>query len=97
MNAQTGRALWRCLHAFAFTFAESPSEADKRRALDWLSYFDEIVSEAEGKQCNCGQHWRAIRARFPVRLESRDAFFRWTVLVHNEVNMRLGKGFVTLE
>lgn len=96
MNATTGRALWRVLHAFAFTYTETPTEDDKRRALEFLGWFDQIVEEASKGACQCGQHWADLRAQYAVRLDSREAFFRWSVGIHNAVNERLGKGCVTL-
>ncbi len=41
----------------------------------------------------CREHWQATVQRTPPG----DAFFAWTVMVHNEVNARLGKPLLTIE
>ena len=91
MNAAAGKALWRCLHAFAYVDPAEATEEDVRRAEAWLTWFDEAVEEASAGICGCSQHWRAIRANHPPNLRGAVEFWDWTVEVHNVVNERLGK------
>lgn len=92
MNPDTGRALWRLLHAYAHSRPDGPlSPAEQLAARAWLAAFETAVVEASAGLCPCAQHWGRIVAQTPPDLTSRAAFFWWTVDVHNQVNARLGK------
>jgi FAD-linked sulfhydryl oxidase len=91
MNEAAGRALWRCLHAFAYCFPVEATESEQRRAEAWLEWFAEAVDEASAGMCGCSRHWRDIVAKYPPNLRGGVEFFEWTVEVHNLVNERLGK------
>ena len=45
----------------------------------------------------CKASWQEIQERIPPDFSSQDLFFEWTVIVHNEVNKKLGKRIVSLE
>jgi len=91
MSPETGKALWRCLHAYAWTFPESATSEDQARARAWLEWFSQAVDEASTQSCHCARHWRAICAAHPPNLRGAAEFFAWTVEAHNQVNVRLGK------
>jgi hypothetical protein len=91
MAPETGRALWRCLHAFAFVYPAEASEEDQKRALAWLEWFSKAVDEASSNGCTCARSWRALLAEDPPKLRGAVEFFEWTVKLHNEVNAKLGK------
>ena len=90
MNLETGRALWAMLHAYAHTYPDAPTPVDVERATAWLGHFDSAVAAAS-TGCNCRKHWQAITTQQPPDLTSRTAFYWWSVMVHNSVNVRLGK------
>jgi hypothetical protein len=91
MTADAGRALWRCLHAYAFTFPELATEDDRERAEQWLEWFAQAVDEASGQGCSCARHWRGLCAETPPKLRGRVEFWEWTVEMHNRANAKLGK------
>ena len=39
----------------------------------------------------CGEHFRALLAKYPPQTSSRDAASQWGCFVHNQVNERLEK------
>lgn len=93
MDKTLGRALWRLLHAYAREFPAEPSPADRDRAAAWLAEWSAIVREHRG--CRCAADWGSILADLPPDLSSADAFWAWTVDVHNLVNRKLHKRFWT--
>lgn len=72
--------LWAELHARPWRMGSPEHEAD------WLAAFSRRVP------CGtCQQHWVEILTATPPDFSSTDAYFAWTVAVHNAVNRRLGK------
>ena len=47
----------------------------------------------------CREHYRTLLKQFPIEpfLDSRDALISWVVLIHNQVNIRLGKPTMSKE
>jgi GR25 family glycosyltransferase involved in LPS biosynthesis len=82
-----GPGLWKRLHFFAARW-----NGDRQAVQAFLTQFDADIP------CrNCQTDWRAIWATYPVKLDSREAFFKWTVEVHNIVNTKLGKPQIPLQ
>jgi hypothetical protein len=76
-----GPWLWKLLHDRPQSFA-----GDAEAELRWLAEFERRVP------CGaCRQHWRDLVRRHPPDLSSADAYYRWTVDRHNDVNRRLDK------
>jgi hypothetical protein len=80
-----GPALWAELHARAMAYG---GDAEGERA--WLDRFTARVPCGE-----CRQHWLELVTQTPPDLSDAGAFYRWTVSVHNAVNVRLGKAVWT--
>jgi hypothetical protein len=87
-TAAAGRALWRCLHAYADTYPGAPTPADRQRARMWLRAWAAAVPR-EG--CNCHGGWGEVLFLTPPPLESRDAFQGWTIAVHDAINAKLAR------
>jgi hypothetical protein len=81
-----GPATWAFLHTYSFAYPEQPSDADKQHALSLLHTVQRSLPCHE-----CRNHFSKTLTEFQPNLESRDAFSRWLVDVHNRVNVRLGK------
>lgn len=57
-------------------------------------WFDDFI---RGLPCpDCRKHFEAFVLKNPPVLESRRAFFAWTVKAHNHVNAHTGKPLVTV-
>jgi len=89
MLPEVGRALWRLLHQYAWSWPEQPTDDQRRHAREWLAEFSRIVGEQSG--CHCRDHWQPVLAATPPVLHSRRTFFWWTVQAHNTINQRLKK------
>jgi hypothetical protein len=84
-----GRRLWEELHRWALTFGGGPQEAAR-----WLQEFAGRVPQAG---CGCRTRWDTDIARYPPPLDRPEELFEWTVVVHNLVNLKLGKSQVSLQ
>ena len=91
MPAATGRALWLLFHTYAWHFALAPTVADQQAALRWLLAFDQAVKIAGGAGCACATEWQTLRDAWPPDFSGGPAFYRWSTMMHDLVNMRLGK------
>lgn len=80
--ATAGPKMWEELH---------------RRALAWDGKAPELErawSDKFAARIPCGkckQHWNALRSQYTVDLSSPDAYFTWTVSMHDLVNVNLGR------
>lgn len=80
--------MWDSLHRFAATYPESPADGDAESAAAWLRDFARRFPE----DCPCLAEWEKALAICPPPLRtSRRDFFRWTLALHDRVNVILGK------
>jgi hypothetical protein len=84
-----GRRLWAELHRWAIAFKGGPHEAAR-----WLQEFAGRVPQAG---CGCRTQWDTDIDRNPPPLDQPEELFEWTVVVHNFVNLKLGKSQVSLQ
>jgi hypothetical protein len=91
MNPHTGRLLWNELHAYAWHYPEYPTAEDQRLAREWLADYTRRVGEASAGKCPCRRHWEKLLRRCAPSLDSRAAFYWWTVAAHDAINRRLSK------
>lgn len=83
------REHWRKLHRFAFTEQWNCSLRCKR----WEQWQASIPNFG----CNCKQHWQRLIEKHQPTFRSREAFFEWSVLIHNAVNAELDKPQISIE
>ena len=77
--------MWQELHSWAGrTLLQEP--ADLTAALRWLDKFSRRI--LCGK---CRRHWYRLIDRNPITLDITFNLTRWTWIMHNHVNVRLGK------
>lgn len=83
------RSRWLELHSYA------PAVWDPAAAQAWFARWLRTIP---GIGCRaCLVHFRQLLERTPPDFSSREAFFRWTVDIHNQVNAHLGRPLFTLE
>jgi hypothetical protein len=87
-----GAAGWHFLHAIALSYPDNPTDKDKD---DYRTFFDSLVPVLPCPACS--NHYRGNMLKYPIRLNNRLELFRWTVDMHNEVNVSKGKKVYTYE
>jgi hypothetical protein len=78
---EQGPKLWAELHARPAVY-----EGDHAAERAWLEKFARRIGCGD-----CQRHWRELMRKMPVDLSSPASYRRWTIDVHNAVNVRLGK------
>jgi FAD-linked sulfhydryl oxidase len=83
-----GPLFWHTIHIVALGYSNSPSYAQKRAAKEFYESFSQLIPCAV-----CREHYITHLSKNPIspHLDRRDDLFRWTVNLHNEVNVSLGK------
>lgn len=92
-----GPATWTLYHAVSFKYPTDPSDDDRHKAFEFL------YGVARMLPCvHCRTHWTEyleahVASAYSIHLASRDAFSRFLVDGHNEVNRRLNRPTVPYE
>ena len=83
---------WHTIHVVALSYPSNPNYAQKRAAKEFYESMAELIP------CPmCREHYKEHLKKLPLspHLDRRDDLFRWTVQLHNEVNVMLKKPVVT--
>lgn len=87
-----GPPLWESMHWIASTYPTEPTEID----VYWSQMY--VESLYHSLRCpTCYEHFGTLLREYPIQNYSREAFFQWTIDMHNKVNERLGKSFFSRE
>lgn len=83
-----GPLFWHTMHITALGYPQNPSYAHKRAAKEFFESFTQLLPCPQ-----CREHYAKMLQAMPIspHLDRREDLFRWTVAIHNEVNVRLGK------
>ena len=87
-----GPIFWHTIHLVALGYPQNPTYAQKRAAKEFYESLAILIP------CPmCRSHYETHIQKMPVspHLDRRDDLFKWTVQLHNEVNVMLGKHRVT--
>ncbi len=87
-----GPFFWHTIHIIALGYPMEPSHAHKKAAKEFYESLKILIP------CPiCKEHYIAHLEKYPLtpHLDRRTDLFRWTVLLHNEVNKALGKRLFT--
>ena len=87
-----GPFFWHTMHISALGYPQQPTYGDKRAAKEFYEAFAHLIP------CSvCREHYAQNLQKFPLtpHLDRRDDLFKWTVMIHNEVNKSLGKPVIT--
>lgn len=87
-----GAAGWHFLHAIALSYPDNPTDSDK---AEYRTFFEALVSVLPCPACS--NHYRGNMLKYPIRLDNNLELFRWTVDMHNEVNISKKKRVYTYE
>jgi hypothetical protein len=83
-----GPFFWHTMHITALGYPSEPTYAHKKAAKEFFESLQYLIP------CPiCREHYQQHLEKFPLtpHLDRRSDLFRWTVLLHNEVNKKLGK------
>ena len=83
-----GPFFWHTIHITALGYPSKPSFAEKKAAKEFFESLKFLIP------CPiCKEHYKEHFEKHPITpyLDTRQDLFRWTVILHNEVNKMLGK------
>jgi hypothetical protein len=83
-----GPFFWHTIHIVALGYPQEPTYSDKKAAKEFFESLTVLIP------CPmCRDHYASHMVKLPIgpSLDSRKDLFRWTVELHNEVNVMLGK------
>jgi hypothetical protein len=89
-----GPHYWFILHEMAYHYPVAPNRITKRKYYDFILNLPMFLPDVE-----MGNRFSELLDRYPVTpyLDSRESFIRWTVFIHNRVNLSIGKREWSLE
>lgn len=67
-------------------FPEEPTEEESTALRTYIQLFARLYPCGD-----CATHFRALLAKYPPQVGSRNSAAGWACFVHNQVNERLGK------
>ena len=83
-----GPPFWLTIHIVALAYSKKPSYGEKKAAKEFYESLQFILP------CPiCREHLKTHLIKFPIspHLDRREDLFKWTVMLHNEVNTSLNK------
>jgi hypothetical protein len=81
-----GRQAWQFIHCVALSYPKNPTEAQRDMYLTFYHSLSNILP------CEiCAAHYKSKIEKNPPNMTNRAELFRWTVDIHNEVNIDNGK------
>lgn len=88
-----GPALWRAIHLIALGYPSRPTLEQQQSYLQFFTLIGSVIPCSR-----CRRHYMEHLATEPVSgyLKSQEDLFAWTVLIHNLVNVELGKPLVSV-
>lgn len=87
-----GPLFWMTIHIVALGYPKKPTYGDKKAAKEFFESLQYLLPCSE-----CRGHFRELLVKNPItpHLDRRDDLFKYTVMLHNDVNKRLGKPQMT--
>ena len=89
-----GSRFWFVMHTVAYFFPDAPTTTEMEDAKRFYEYLRSLLP------CpGCAAHYAELLRTHPVEraISSRMALIEWVILIHNEVNRKLGKPIVSVE
>lgn len=89
-----GPFFWHTIHIVAIGYPKNPTYTDKKCAKEFYESLAFLLP------CSvCREHYKEHLSKNPLTpfLDSRTDLIKWTVSIHNKVNVSLGKREWTLE
>lgn len=81
---------WGFIHNVALGYPKEQTYMIKENYRQFFHLIGDVIP------CkSCSTHYKKMIADYPPDLTDRDALFKWTVDIHNNVNKRLGKSEIS--
>lgn len=89
-----GPHFWFFLHTIAMSYPDNANEVTRKKYYDLIQNLPLFIPDAE-----MGNRFSRVLDNHPVApyLGKRESFIRWTVFIHNKINVVLGKSEFCLE
>lgn len=89
-----GPPFWFFIHTIAMKYPDYANEVTKRKYYDLMQNMPLFIPDAE-----MGNRFSRLLDEYPVTpyLGKRESFIRWTVFIHNKINVVLGKPEMEIE
>jgi hypothetical protein len=93
-----GKHVWFSIHFIALAYPSTPTYEQRE---NYKQFYENLWKVLPCKKCS--EHYRENIKKMPLEggdrdyLENNKTLFRWTVQLHNIVNVSLGKPQITLE
>ena len=87
-----GPTFWLTIHITALAYPKAPTYGDKKAAKEFFESLQFLLP------CPiCREHLKAHLQKYPitVHLDRNSDLFKWTVILHNEVNKSINKPIFT--
>jgi len=87
-----GPPIWQSISFIALGYPKQPSYAEKKAAKEYFESLPFLLP------CPiCKEHLKIHLKKYPItpHLDRREDLFKWTVMLHNEVNKSLNKPTMT--
>lgn len=82
-----GPSFWFVLHTVSLNYPDTPTYAERRTHYDFYHIIRNILP------CEmCREHYRELLEQYPIQpfIDSKTSLVSWVVMIHNQVNQRLG-------
>ena len=85
---------WQFIHYVALGYPEQPTEKDK---VAYKTFFESLQNVLPCQ--SCATHYRENLRKLPIstHLKDRESIMRWTIDIHNEVNISKGRPVVSYD
>ncbi len=89
-----GPHFWFFLHTIAMSYPDHANDVTKRKYYDLIQNMPLFLPDAE-----MGNRFSRLLDDYPVTpyLGKRESFIRWTIFIHNKINVILGKPEMELD
>jgi hypothetical protein len=86
---------WIFLHSITFAYPHNPSDDEKKQYFEFFHNLHYVLP------CyKCAEHYKKHIQKYPLtdtNLSTRKNLIEWLILVHNQVNISLGKKILTTQ
>ena len=88
-----GPHFWFFIHTIAMNYPDIPNEVTKRKYYELIQNMPIFIPNSE-----MGNKFSNLLDEYPITpyLDKRESFIRWTVFMHNKINLLIGKPEIAL-
>jgi len=89
-----GSEAWKFLHYVALVYPKNPSDEDKKNYKNFFYSLQHVLPCSK-----CSENYKEHLQKIPIEeaLNNNDTLFKWTIDIHNEVNLMTNKDKFTYD